>query len=93
MHTLIAFATQWGTKHGGINSFNTDFLIAFGAAYSNSAQVFCIVASATPEEIKHAYEAGVRLVPLPYAPTEDVLAAGHATAGIAELQRLSISFN
>ena len=94
MHTLIAFATQWGTKHGGINSFNTDFLTAFGAAYSNSAQVVCIVASATDEEIQRARDqAGVTLVPLPYAPKDDVFDANHARAGIAELKTHNIILN
>jgi hypothetical protein len=44
MYTLVTFATQWGSKHGGINSFNADFLAAFGFAYHLSAQIVCIVA-------------------------------------------------
>jgi hypothetical protein len=68
MHTLVAFATGWGSKFGGINSFNTDFLSAFGVAYHHSAQVICIVASATAEEIEDARNTHVGLVPLPYAP-------------------------
>lgn len=66
MHTLISFATQWGSKYGGINCFNTDFLSAFGVAYHLGAQIVCIVASATPEEIEEARNAHVSLVPLLY---------------------------
>lgn len=100
MHTLIAFATQWGSKLGGINSFNADFLSAFGAAYGASAQVVCIVASATPDEVADARDAAVALVPLPDAAslprhlaTRDfVFQASHGTAGLAELRRRDIRF-
>jgi hypothetical protein len=47
MRSLIAFATQWGSKYGGINTFNTDFLSAFGIAYHSQVQVICIVSRAT----------------------------------------------
>src|SRR5215470_8235887 len=94
MHTLIAFATQWGTKHGGINSFNCDFLSAFGAAYFNRARVVCIVASATVEEIQRARdETGVLLVPLPYSPKDNVFDGKHARAGLAELKSHNITFD
>ncbi|MBK7236166.1 MAG: hypothetical protein IPI02_11265 [Sterolibacteriaceae bacterium] len=93
MHTLIAFATQWGSKHGGIDSFNADFLSAFAAAYSSDAQVICIVASAIPEEIVLADGLGVKLVPLPYAPINAVLDGAHARAGIAELRAKGIAFD
>lgn len=65
MHSLITFATQWGSKHGGINSFNTDFLKAFGFAFHNDAKVICIVAEATAEEIEEAKNSYVILVKLP----------------------------
>ncbi len=75
VHSLIAFATQWGSKHGGINSFNTDFLTAFEVAYHLQAQVICIVASATPEEVEDAREAHVTRVSLPYPPKEKLFSA------------------
>jgi glycosyltransferase involved in cell wall biosynthesis len=93
MHTLITFATQWGSKYGGINSFNTDFLTAFGVAYYHSAQVICIVASATAEEIEDARKAYVHLVPLPYPPDDKEFAEAHARAGIDELKRLNITYD
>ena len=93
MHTLIAFATHWGTKHGGINSFNTDFLTAFGSAYSASAQVVCVVASDAPGDSERAAKAGVTLVPLPFAPKDAVLEAGHAEVAIDALRKRNISFD
>jgi hypothetical protein len=93
MYSLITFATDWGSKHGGINSFNTDFLKAFGIAYHLGAEVICIVASATPEEIEEAHNAHVKLVALPYPPEEKLFSAKHAQAGIDELRNLKISFD
>jgi hypothetical protein len=93
MHTLIAFATHWGTKYGGINSFNTDFLTAFGSAYSASAQVVCVVASEAPGDSERAAKAGVILVPLPYTPQATALEQGHAEGAIGELRTRMISFD
>ena len=93
MYSLIAFATQWGSKHGGINSFNADFVGAFGFAYSSTTQVICVVTSATPEEIEEARATGVTLVPLPYAPSEKILNRAHATAAIDQLRHRNIHHN
>lgn len=92
MYSLITFATQWGSKLGGINSFNTDFLEAFGAAYYNSAQVICIVAEATAAEIKKASNSHVILLPLPYAPLEKTFSKDQAQAGIDLLRQHRMSF-
>jgi glycosyltransferase involved in cell wall biosynthesis len=93
MYTLITFATQWGSKHGGVNSFNADFLTAFGFAYNLGAQIVCIVSSNTPEESEAASKANVRLVSLPYSPQDKTFGKAHAQAGIDELKRRSISFD
>ena len=93
MYRLISFATQWGSKHGGINSFNADFLTAFGVAYHLSVQVICIVASATQEEIEDARNAHVILLPLPYPPKDQLLTSAQAQVTIDELKGRSISFN
>ncbi|HST21952.1 MAG TPA: glycosyltransferase, partial [Blastocatellia bacterium] len=93
MYMLVTFATQWGSRHGGINSFNEDFLRAFGAAYQHSAQIICIVASATPEEIKEVSKKDVRLVPLPYVPQAKSFGPEHGQAGVDELKRLNINFD
>jgi glycosyltransferase involved in cell wall biosynthesis len=93
MYTLITFATQWGSKYGGINSFNADFLSAFGFAYHLEAQIICIVASNTPEAREDASKAHVQLVSLPYKPEAVSFDSGHGQAGIDQLERLNISFD
>ncbi|MDU0457144.1 MAG: tetratricopeptide repeat protein [Geobacteraceae bacterium] len=92
VHTLISFATQWGSKYGGINCFNTDFLHHFGIAYNLGAQLVCVVTSTTPEEIEEARNAYVTLLPLPYSPADKLLAEAHAQVAIDELQRRGITF-
>lgn len=93
MYTLISFATQWGSNLGGINSFNTDLLSAFGVAYHLSAQVICIVTKATKEEIDEAGNSHVCLVELPYVPQDKSFTAAHAKAGIDELKSRGITFD
>jgi tetratricopeptide (TPR) repeat protein len=93
MYSLIAFATQWGSKHGGINSFNTDFLEAFGIAYHASTHVICIVADATDDEIEKARNAYVTLIKLPYPPQTKTFSKSQALAGINLLKQKNINFN
>lgn len=93
MYSLIAFATNWGTKFGGINSFNVDFLKAFGFAYHLKAQIICIVSSCTPEEEEEAAKAHVALVLLPYVPTEKTFGPDQAQAGLDQLKHRNISFD
>ncbi len=93
MYTLISFATQWGSKYGGINSFNTDFLSAFGVAYHLGIQVVCVVTSAISEEIEQARNTYVTLVPLPYSPTDKQLSATHAQIALKELKHRDIGFD
>ncbi|MDO9267631.1 MAG: tetratricopeptide repeat protein [Methylobacter sp.] len=93
MHSIIAFATHWGSKYGGINTFNTDFLSAFGVAYHSHVQVICMVTAANEKEIEQAKNTHVTLVPLPYTPQDKTFTAEQATAAIAELKNRSIDFN
>lgn len=93
MPSLIAFATHWGSKYGGINSFNTDFLTAFGNAYPNNVQVICMVIDANDDEIAQAKKNNVVLVKLPYLPQGKVFTDKHAEAAIAELTNQSIQFD
>jgi glycosyltransferase involved in cell wall biosynthesis len=92
MYTLVTFATQWGSKYGGINSFNEDFLTAFAIAYNLNTQVICIAATATPEEIEDAAKSGVRLIHLLYAPQAKSFDASIGQAGVERLMNLNISF-
>lgn len=93
MHTLISFATQWGSKYGGINCFNTDFLHHFGVAYNLGAQLICIVESATSTEIEVARNACVTLVPLPYLPADKLFSEAHAHVVVDEIKRREITFD
>jgi len=92
MYTLITFATQWGSKYGGINSFNADFLAAFGVAYNLEAKIICIVANASLEEIASAAKDNVRLMALPYTPQDKIFDSAHAQTGIALLKQAGINF-
>lgn len=92
MYTLITFATQWGSKYGGINSFNADFLTAFGFAYHQNVEIVCIVAECTPEVREEAAKAHVRLLSLPYAPKTKSFDSSIGEAGARLLKESNISF-
>jgi hypothetical protein len=62
--TLIAFATSWGPKYGGINSFNYDLLRAFVACTYIATETVCVVPGASAGEITEAGQAGVKLISL-----------------------------
>lgn len=90
MYTLVTFATQWGSRYGGINTFNADFVTRFAFAYQTKVQTICIVSAATPEQIQHAEKSSVRLVPLPYVPDSPTLAAEHGKTAVARLRELGV---
>jgi glycosyltransferase involved in cell wall biosynthesis len=52
--TLVAFATAWGPKFGGINAFNTDLLRALAAAHWQWLRVICFVAACDEVDIQTA---------------------------------------
>lgn len=93
MYSLIAYATEWGYSHGGINCFNTDLLSAFGYAYPSETQIICIVSQATDEDIADAKNTNVILVPLSQPTINKIFSEADAEAGIAELNRRNISFD
>lgn len=62
--TLIAFATAWGTRFGGVNAFNADLLRAVASAFFSRLQVICVVLSATSDEVSNAKSFGVVLADL-----------------------------
>jgi glycosyltransferase involved in cell wall biosynthesis len=70
--TLIGLATAWGPLHGGINSFNFDFLRGFATAFI-SIKVICIVNDADDVAIEDAKLSGVELRRLPFRPESEVL--------------------
>ncbi len=62
---VIIAATAWGSKSGGINSFNMDFSIALSSFLKDKYQIVCLVLSATADqqnevEISH----GIKLISL-----------------------------
>lgn len=83
---LIALATAWGPRHGGINSFNRDFLRAFGVAYRESVRVICLVPIADEAALREAGGDSVDLRTLRNPPAGERLEAAHA-AEIVECLR------
>jgi len=92
MYTLIAFATQWGSRHGGINSFNADFLTNFGAAYHQGVEIICVVTDHTPEAADEAAKAHVRLVALPDIPKERSFDSSIGELSVDILRKAGIAF-
>src|SRR5437762_1651658 len=90
MYTLVAFATQWGSRYGGINSFNCDFVTAFAVAYPKDAQTICVVSSATAEQIEQAHKSQVQLIALPYEPQSPYLISEHGEAAVARIKELGL---
>jgi glycosyltransferase involved in cell wall biosynthesis len=82
---LIAFASYWGSKFGGINAFNTDFLEAMSLAYSGKIDVICIVTEAEKQDVIDAKNNNITLISLPYKPEESQLSEKHAEAAIGEI--------
>jgi glycosyltransferase involved in cell wall biosynthesis len=93
MYTLIAFATQWGSSHGGINSFNSDFLTAFGVGYHQNAQIVCVVTEASPEALSEASRAHVKLLPLPYVPVAKSFDSAIGETGVDLVMKSQIKFD
>ncbi|MCG7523352.1 glycosyltransferase [Streptomyces sp. OfavH-34-F] len=59
---VLAVATEWASSHGGLSTLNREMCCALARA---GAEVYCIVLSATPEELAFAAAAGVTLLPAP----------------------------
>jgi glycosyltransferase involved in cell wall biosynthesis len=93
MYTLVAFATQWGSRYGGINSFNADFLMNFAFAYQANVQTICIVRSASDDQIKQARKSSVRLIPLRYTPQSPYLMTEHGEESVRQLKELGLSID
>ncbi len=92
MHTLISIATAWGSKHGGINSFNTDFLEAFALAYTGKTQVICIVVHASEEDHTEARKRGITLVSLELPNPDDKPNASHIPLAKEKLISLPLTY-
>lgn len=69
--TFLCVATEWSSGRGGLSTFNRELCRALAA---ENQQVVCLVASATPEEVGAARQAGVELLSPPDIPGLNELA-------------------
>lgn len=83
--TLIILATAWGPQHGGINSFNYDFVKSLGEVFHRCVRVICVVPKMTSEEKEDAAGSHVELIDLSNPPSGEKLEAGHAAEIIRHL--------
>lgn len=83
--TLIALATAWGPKHGGINSFNRDLLRAFGIAFHESVRVICVVPHSDEAAQEEASSASVELREMAILAQVERFEAVHAAEIVAGL--------
>jgi len=91
--TLIALATGWGPKHGGINSFNYDFLRGFGGAFGKHVQIFCVVPAAEANDFKEAQYSLVQLITFTNPPSGEKLEQSHAAEVISLLEEENIDYS
>lgn len=76
LRTILAVATEWESRHGGLSTFNRSLCTALAAA---GHAVVCLVPDTSAGEEEAAHRAGVRLVAPP------------ATPGLSGEQRLLLS--
>lgn len=67
---IVFFATAWGTRYGGINSFNFDICRALAKLARDKYEIICIVPRAEKGQIQVAKKKGVQLVELRYTGDE-----------------------
>lgn len=60
--SIVFFATAWGTRYGGINSFNFDISRALAKLVADKFEVICVIPRAEKEQIKEAKKQGVKLI-------------------------------
>ncbi|MBD1831377.1 glycosyltransferase family 4 protein [Cyanobacteria bacterium FACHB-472] len=67
---LVFFATAWGTRHGGINSFNYDLCKALAKLLAEpghpNLKVVCIVNEGKCTELEEAKSLGIELIIIPH---------------------------
>ena len=74
LKTLVAFGTAWGTKFGGINSFNCDFLKAFSAISYQDVRTICVVLDASEHDIEAASREQIVLISLGISERKELFA-------------------
>lgn len=81
---VVFFATDWGPKFGGINSFNQDLCFAV-ARVLPSHRVLCVVPNADAGQVTHAQTHNVELVALPPSAVQMPLEASRTLEVISQL--------
>lgn len=61
---IVFFSTAWGTRYGGMNSFNFDICRALAKLVGGKYKVICMVPRAEKGQIKEAKKEGVKLIKL-----------------------------
>jgi len=89
---LVAFATQWGTRFGGINSFNIDLVKAIASTFRGQVITVCVVLEADAEQIESANNDGIVLLALNDA-RQEKFAADLVPAVLRALELASISLD
>jgi glycosyltransferase involved in cell wall biosynthesis len=85
---IVLFATAWGPRFGGINSFNADFAKGLGELLQFEGTVYCIVPDASHEQIEDASRSSVRLIEVPSLASEPALVAAHLPIVLEAVRRL-----
>jgi len=49
--TLVIFATHWGYRHGGINTFNIELARAIARLAVSAIDVVCVVPEASSQQL------------------------------------------
>ncbi|NKW96662.1 glycosyltransferase [Bacillus toyonensis] len=63
MFKFVFIATQWGSKHGGINSFNNDLTIAFANLLpKDKFKIVCVVTEMEENDKREAEEYNIDLI-------------------------------
>jgi hypothetical protein len=86
LYTLVTFASHWGSRFGGINAFNSDFLAAMGVAFYGKVEVICVVNTCDDAAVTAAKNSNVTLLQLPFEPKDPHMGEAEATAAIGVLK-------
>jgi glycosyltransferase involved in cell wall biosynthesis len=61
---LVFLATAWGTRHGGVNTFNSELCVSLAEVLPVSYEIVCVVLRASATEVAEAATARVTLIGL-----------------------------
>ncbi len=87
---VIALATAWGPKFGGINAFNEDFIKSLGIFPGRAFRLLCLVqaiSDAEQADVRHRFQIEL----LPYSINADNDLAGAATQCVKVLQQANLA--